>query len=151
MIYTIILGFHNIFRWFCLAIIAYVVVKSFFGWINNREWSNKEEKSLLLATIFVDIQLLVGFILYFFYSPLTKFSLEHFKSVMSDPTLRFFILEHSITMVFAVILIHIAKIVSKKKKIVYTRFRTIFFYYALALIAILIGIPWFRPLFPGLH
>ncbi|MCB1190004.1 MAG: hypothetical protein H7A23_12725 [Leptospiraceae bacterium] len=148
--HTIILSLHNVFRWVCLAIIAYVVFKSFTGWMSNREWSNKDEKMLLIGTIAVDVQFLLGLILYFFLSPITKINFKEFKTIVTDPTLRFFVLEHSFTMFLVTVFIHLAKIMYKKKKIIYARYRTIFFYYSLSLVAILIGIPWFRPLIPGL-
>jgi uncharacterized protein YneF (UPF0154 family) len=70
--YTGLLHTHNMFRWLVLIVIVLAVVFAFIGWFNKRDWNKKDNTTGLILTIFMDIQFLVGIILYAFVSPLQK-------------------------------------------------------------------------------
>jgi hypothetical protein len=66
---------------------------------------------------------------------------------MSDATLRFFSIEHILYMVIAVVLGHVGHALSKKANEAATKHRMAAILFGLATLAILIAIPWSRPLF----
>jgi hypothetical protein len=55
----------------------------------------------------MDVQLLIGFLLYLFFSPMTTGALRDFGSAMGNSVLRFYAVEHLFGMVVAVIIAHV--------------------------------------------
>jgi len=70
--YTGLLHGHNLFRWLVLIVLIIAITFSIYGWLGKNEWTKRDKVSGLLLTIFMDIQFLIGLILYAFVSPLTK-------------------------------------------------------------------------------
>ncbi|HVL68690.1 MAG TPA: hypothetical protein VM364_15615 [Vicinamibacterales bacterium] len=102
-------------------------------------------------TILLDVQIVLGLLLYFFLSPFTKVALNDFGAAMGNSQLRFFAVEHLFGMVIGTALAHIGT-VKIRKAAADRRARLAMIFYGLALVAILISIPWpgmpaGRPLF----
>jgi hypothetical protein len=148
--YEIVLAIHNIFRWVALILAIVATVFAFIGWLGKREWSERDRKFGTFLTIALDMQLLLGLILYFFLSPLTKTAFQDFGAAMGVADLRFFGLEHAVYMVVAVVFAHLGSALSKKATTSQAKFMRAAIFYGLALLLILVGIPWGRPLLPGL-
>lgn len=144
--YTGLLHTHNMFRWLVLIVIVLAVVFAFIGWFNKRDWNKKDNTTGLILTIFMDIQFLVGIILYAFVSPLTKAAFSDFGAAMKNSALRFYAVEHILLMVIALILVHIGRSKSKKVVAPWKKHRVAAIYYGIALVLILVGIPWDRAL-----
>ena len=148
--YEIVLAIHNILRWIALILAIVAAVSALIGWLGKREWSERDRKFGTYLTIALDTQLLLGLILYFFLSPLTKTALQDFGAAMGVADLRFFGLEHALYMVAAVVFAHLGNALSKKAIDTQAKFMRAAIFYGLALVLILLGMPWGRPLFPGL-
>lgn len=144
--YTGLLHTHNMFRWLVLIVIVLAVVFAFIGWFNKRDWNKKDNTTGLILTIFMDIQFLVGIILYAFVSPLTKAAFSDFGAAMKNSALRFYAVEHILLMVIALVLVHIGRSKSKKAVAPWKKHRVAAIYYGIALVLILVGIPWDRAL-----
>lgn len=97
-----------------------------------------------MFVILLDLQMLVGLLLYFWLSPLTVAALQDFGGAMRSPMLRYFAIEHVVGMIIAIALAHIGR-ARVRKAPEHRRARTAAIFYGLALAAILISIPW-----PGL-
>ena len=146
MLYPQLLAFHGALRWIVLvaAIVALIVSAS--------GWSGTKPATPLLSrcgTVFVagmDVQFLLGLILYFFASPLTRVAFENMSVAMKDHELRFFTVEHTTYMVIAVILAHVGAARARRAKTDLSKYRTAAICYGLSLLLILAGIPWWRPL-----
>jgi hypothetical protein len=97
-----------------------------------------------LLTIFADLMLLIGLVLYFFgdwgYKMITQN--ESFGAVMKNPVTRFFAVEHGVGMLIAIILIHIGKAQGRKAINDRVKHRRTWILYFLALLIILVSIPW---------
>lgn len=139
--YGLVLIVHSWLRWVVLAAGLAAVVRG----------GAKEASAGRWFTILLDVQLLLGLLLYFVLSPVTGAALADFGGAMGNPQLRFFAVEHVFGMVIALALAHIgtAKI---KKAPADRRARFAMIFYGLALVAILASIPWpgmpaGRPLF----
>lgn len=144
--YTGLLHSHNLFRWLVLIILVIAVVMGLAGWFGKKEWTKKDNIAGLLLTIFIDIQFLIGIILYAFVSPLTKAAFADFGAAMKNTTLRFYAVEHLLLMVIALVLVHIGRAKSKKAIASWKKHRTAVIFYGIALIVILLAIPWDRAL-----
>lgn len=144
--YTGLLHGHNVFRWLILIVLIVAITFSIAGWLGKNEWTKRDKVSGLLLTIFMDIQFLIGLILYAFVSPLTKAAFANFGAAMQNADLRFYAVEHILIMLVALIFVHIGK--SKSKKAVsWKKHRVAAIWFGLSFILILAGIPWDRAWF----
>jgi len=145
--YTGLLHTHNLFRWLVLLAMVFAVSFAFIGWFKKRGWNKKDNITGLVLTIFMDIQFLVGIILYAFVSPLTKAAFSDFGAAMKNSALRFYAVEHILLMIIALVLVHIGRSKSKKAVAPWKKHRAAAIYYMIALVLILAAIPWDRALF----
>lgn len=148
--YPILLAAHNIIRWVVLILGVIIVVRAMMGWFGNREWADIDRKLGVYYASSIDVQLLLGLLLYVFFSPLTKSAFQDFGAVMSNDGMRFFAVEHALIMILAVVFAHLGGVYSKRASASKDKYRMAAIWYGLALIAILLGMPWMRPLLPGL-
>lgn len=142
--YTGLLHTHNLFRWLVLIALVLAVGFAFAGWLGKRDWKKRDNIIGLLLTIFMDIQLLVGIILYAFVSPITKAAFADFGAAMKNTDLRFYAVEHILMMVIALVLIHIGRTKSKNATTPWKKHRTAAIFYTIGLLIILAAIPWER-------
>jgi hypothetical protein len=145
--YTGLLHTHNLFRWLVLLAAVFAIALALAGWLGKKPWTKKDNMAGLLFTIFVDIQFVIGMILYLFVSPFTKAAFADFGAAMKNSVLRFYAVEHILLMVAALVLVHIGKVKAKKEIVAWKKHRTAAIWYGIAFILILAGIPWDRTLF----
>lgn len=148
--YPIILAVHNIFRWVVVIAAVLALVRAYRGWLRKGDWSNADRRAGVFFTVAMDIQLLLGLLLYVFFSPITRAAFSNFGAAMSDPGARFFALEHFLYMFLAVVFAHLGNTFAKKAVQPADKHRRAAIWYTLAVLAILLGMPWMRPLLPGL-
>ena len=147
--YPIILAAHNILRWFVVVLAILALVRAYRGWLGKREWGSADRRAGVFFTSAMDIQLLLGLLLYIFFSPITKAALSDLGAAMGNAGARFFALEHFLYMFVAVVFAHLGNTFSKKAAEPHTKHQRAAIWYTLAALAILLGMPWMRPLFPG--
>lgn len=145
--YQGLLHAHNGFRWLVLIVLLLSVFLAFSGWFGKRKWKKTDNVSGLLLTIFMDLQFLTGIILYAFVSPLTKAAFNDFGAAMKNPDLRFYAVEHILMMIIALVLVHMGRSKSKNVNAPWKRHRVAAIFYGIALILIIVAIPWDRALF----
>ncbi|HET6681098.1 MAG TPA: hypothetical protein VFG84_07840, partial [Gemmatimonadaceae bacterium] len=90
----------------------------------------------------------LGVILYIFLSPVTHQAFRDFGAAMRAPDIRFFAVEHLVLMIAAVGLVHTGVKRAAKSTDERARHRVSAIFFGLSLVALLVGIPWFRPLMP---
>jgi hypothetical protein len=146
MLYSDLLAFHNAFRWLVLAggLAAFAVAAS--GWSGRKPVTPALRRWSTVFTAAMDVQLLFGLILYFFASPITRMAFQNMAVAMKDHELRFFTVEHTTYMLVSVILAHVGAVLSRKAKGDRAKYRGASIAYALSLLLMLAGIPWWRPL-----
>jgi uncharacterized membrane protein YphA (DoxX/SURF4 family) len=149
-LYSFFLALHNIIRWAALILAILATVTAFLGWFGKRQWSERDRKIGSFFGIAMDIQLLLGLILYFVYSPITRTALADFGSAMGVKDLRFFAVEHAFYMILAVVFAHLGSILARRAPDSKAKFQRAAIFFGLSLLLILLGIPWTRPLIPGL-
>ena len=145
--YPVVLSLHSWVRWIVMISAAVAVVRAFYGWLGKKSWARLDEQLGLLFSTSLDVQMLLGLILYFFLSPITQAAFKNLGAAMSDATLRFFTLEHLLYMLVAVVLGHVGRALSKKATEPVAKHRMAAILFGLATLAILLAIPWSRPLF----
>ncbi|MGJ1431224.1 hypothetical protein ACR79M_06570 [Sphingobacterium spiritivorum] len=117
-----------------LALVVSIII-TLANFAGNKPYNRK---IALIGLISAHLQLVVGLVLFF----VLKYPSMISGSVMKDPTLRFKIIEHPLTMIIAIVLITIGY--SKAKRITDAKKanKTVLIFFILGLIFILSRIPW---------
>ena len=140
--YTFVLAVHSWLRWAVLIAGLAAVILAIAGALKRRAWTGADERIGRLFTISLDLQILIGLVLYFLLSPITRAALSDFGSVMGSSGLRFWAVEHAFGVLVAVAFAHAGRGRSKKLTDPVARHRAVAIFYGLALLALLISIPW---------
>lgn len=148
--YSVVLFTHSWLRYLVLGFGIALLVLCIRG-LQGGVWAEKHERTHVLFTAILDVQILLGLLLYFALSPITQAALANMGAAMKEPTLRFFGVEHIFTMLIAVIVAHVGRARSKRKQ-GKARFKSVVITQSLWLLLTLAAIPWpgldiARPLF----
>jgi hypothetical protein len=145
--YNIALVLHNIVRWVVVLAGLAAAIKAIIGWTGQRSWHTADRQLGLLFTISMDLQVLIGLLLYLVLSPVTTSNFSNFGQAMGNADVRFFLVEHSVLMIVALVLAHVGSSRARKAATDIARHRTVAIFFTLALIVLIVAIPWTgRPL-----
>ncbi len=139
--YTGLLHLHSALRYVVLALLIITIAKAFIGWFGKKDYTTGDNKLSLFTFISAHTQLLIGLILYGI-SPVVKAGMADMAASMKDPIMRFWTVEHALSMIVAIIIITLGRVMSKKATTDAAKHRRIAIYYLLALILIFSAIPW---------
>jgi hypothetical protein len=145
--YPFLLSLHNILRWVVVLAGVVAIVRAFIGLSGKRPFTSLDNRLSLAFTISMDVQVLLGLLLYGVFSPLTTGAFANFGAAMADSDLRFWLVEHISVMIVALALAHIGRSRAKKATTDSAKYKQIAIFFTLAFLAVLIATPWFRPLF----
>jgi uncharacterized membrane protein YfcA len=142
--YNYLLLIHNLFRWIILIMVVFTLYNNYRGWRKKKTFTRRDKalNSAFVGTL--DIQFVIGLVLYFFFSSYTKEAFQNMAEAMKHKDLRYWAVEHITMMVAGLVIAHIGSVVSRKSKTDEERFRKAFYYFLVALIIILAGMPWFH-------
>lgn len=146
--YPLILALHNLLRWGVIALGVWAVWLAWRGWLGRAAWGAREWRSGRLFVVALDLQLLLGLLLYLFLSPLTRRAFANPLAAMRDAPVRYFMVEHLLVMLVAIVLAHIGWARVKRSRTDSERFQQAALWLGLALAAVLGFVPWWRPLLP---
>ena len=136
------LHLHSLLRWLIVLAGLWAVIRSLKGVAGKTPYTPADKKAGLFFMIFLDVQFLVGIVLYFFFSPLAKTGLADMGAAMKDPVVRFFTVEHEVMALIALALVHIGKSKIKKAATDAQKHKLGLIFFGLAFIVILALIPW---------
>jgi hypothetical protein len=132
---------HSGLRWILLLALVYAIFNAWTKAKEGKTYGSKDKLLNVAAMALLHTQFLIGLVVYFT-SPVIKAGFNNFGAAMKDSTMRFFLMEHLVLMLAAVVLITIghkkAKMAEDPKK----KHRRIFIFYLITLLIILIAIPW---------
>lgn len=60
----ILLGLHSVWRWVVLLVIVVALVRGIMGWVRGGPWTSSDRTLALLTTTAIDIQIVLGLLLY---------------------------------------------------------------------------------------
>ncbi len=141
MLYSTLLFLHGLVRWLLVGAAVWTLARPL------------EKRPGLALVIAADTQALLGLLMYTAVSPVTQLALSNMKAAMKDHALRFWAVEHPFAMIIAIAIVHVGRVAGRRAKDDETRKRKVVMWTAIALILILMGMPWpflpyGRPLFP---
>jgi len=155
---TGLLHLHNLLRWIIVILLLLSIIKAYTGWKGNKSFSAGDAKIWLFTMIASHITLLLGLYQWLMgrYGLLT-FEIPAGSSRMKDPFIRFFQVEHPVSMLLAILFITLGRGMAKKDLSDSLKYRQAFVYFFVALLLLLAAVPWpfrgeiiGRPLFPGM-
>lgn len=150
--YAVLLAVHNIVRWVVVVLAVLALVRAFSGWLGKREWQAMDRRAGMFYGMAFDIQFLLGLLLYLFFS---DFALKAILSkgmafVMGQSLYRFFVLEHALYMLIALVCAHLGSVLPRRMTEAPIKHRTAAIFFTLSVLFVILGMPWFRPMLPGL-
>lgn len=156
--YEGLLHLHNLLRWVILILLLIAIYRSYTGMTSNRVYDKTDKKIGLFLMIAAHTTLLVG-LYQWVVGPwgLKNIQLLGMGEVMKNKAYRFWAVEHLTGMIIGIVLITIGKGVAKKSFADRVKFRKAFWYFLIALVIILVTVPWpfregiGRPLIPGMR
>ncbi|MBI5362978.1 MAG: hypothetical protein HZA53_07345 [Planctomycetes bacterium] len=140
--YETTLTVHSILRLVVLVFVGLACLRSAQGALTGRPWTAGDRLTALLATIALDLQLVVGLALHLGLSPVTKSAFSNFGAAMKDPELRNWTVEHPTMMLGAIVLAHVGAALRKKSATDVVRHRWTALTLGAALALVLVGMPW---------
>ena len=151
--YTTVLILHSWIRWIALVAAVGTTLAALRGKVDGP--TSLADRWGMIAMMVLDTQLLLGLLLYFVLSPNTKAILENFSGAMKDPALRFWAVEHTVTMFAAIALAHVGRVLARKAVAPATNRTRLLICFGLTTALIILGMPWpgrpgGRDLFRGL-
>ena len=147
--FHLVLGLHNLVRWLVLLAGVWAVVLAWRGWLGGRSWTSQEARATRMYVGLLDLQFLLGLLLYAFLSPLTHDAFRDVGRAMGDPSARYFLMEHPAVMLLAIAVAHVGAAKARRRSTDGERFQVTAVWLGVSL-AIIVGfIPWARPLVPG--
>jgi hypothetical protein len=128
-------------RWLVLIFAVLLLVRV--G--RSQAWGREQDRLQAMFTGVVDLQMLLGVILYAFLSPATQEAFKDMAFAMRNGPLRFWAVEHLTGMIVAVALAHVGRALARKSTDPATKPRRALLFTSLSLVVMVLSIPW-----PGL-
>lgn len=139
--YSTLLFLHSIVRWMVLASLLLAIFRAYKGWFLKKRFSKFDNAARHWAATIAHTQLVIGFLLYFV-SPIIEYFRHSYKEAVHLREIRFFGMEHSLMMLTAIIIITIGSAKAKRRQTDTQKFKTMAIWFSVALLIILIMIPW---------
>ena len=148
--YTTVLLLHSWIRWIALVAVVGVTLAALRGKVEGER--SIADRWALVAMMALDLQLLLGLVLYLGLSPNMREILNHFGESMQRADTRFWAVEHISAMFLAIALSHVGRVLARKAATPAAKRSRLLVTFGLATVLIIIGIPWpgrpgGRPLF----
>lgn len=147
--YSFVLGAHNIVRWLVILVGVVALVRCYRGLFAGAVWTPRERTSLSAYANLLGLQFLLGLLLYVWLSPIPRMALRDMAATMGNRDLRFFVVEHPVAMILAMVLAHVAVARTRKAATDAARFRIAAILVTLSLVLVFVMIPWDRRMIPS--
>jgi hypothetical protein len=138
--YFAVLAIHSLLRWLVLLTGVVAVIRALTG--RSGPWTAADRRAGLLFSIALDLQFLVGLLLYFGLSDITTAAFGDMAATMRNAPLRFWAVEHPFGMIVALALVHIGRVRIRKAASDAKRHGLASMFFTLALIIIVLATPW---------
>jgi hypothetical protein len=133
---------HSLLRWAIVLAGIWAVILAIKGVTSKSPFTATDKKAGMFFMIFFDIQLVVGLLVYFFFSPIAKMGMENMGAAMKDPVVRFFTVEHEVMAIIALALVHIGYSKVKKAATDAQKHKYALIFYGIVLLILVKLVPW---------
>ena len=148
--YSTVLAIHSWVRWIALIAAIGTTLAAVRGKVAGGD--SLADRWGMIAMMVLDIQLLLGLLLYFVVSPNMAAILADFGGAMKEPASRFWAVEHIASMFGAIALAHAGRVLARKAATDNAKRTRLLICFGLATALLFVGMPWpnrpgGRPLF----
>jgi hypothetical protein len=149
--YTMILMLHSWLRWVALiAGVAATIAAARDKTVSPA--SSRADTWGLILLITLDVQMLLGLVMYLAVSPTMEAIRANFGAAMKDPAARFWAVEHITMMMGAVFVTHVGRVLARKSANADAKNMKLMICFGIATALMFLAIPWpgmraGRPLF----
>ena len=144
-----LIGLHNLLRWVVLVAGVLAIGATVRGLATRAPWTDGVRRLGLAFLTSLHVQLVLGLIVYVL-SPLIRNAFGNMSAAMQSDELRFFVVEHLTLMILAVAAAQVGYSLSKRVDGDRNKYVRASIGYLLSGILLVVGIPWWRPLIPGM-
>jgi hypothetical protein len=145
--YDFVLFAHSWLRWLVLLAGLAAVARAVSGVNTRRPWTPLDDRGGMWFTAALDLQMLIGLVLYAFLSPVTQSAFVDMAAAMRAAPVRFFAVEHPVGMIVSIALAHVGRVRIRKAPDSESRHKRALVFFGLALLVLLLSMPW--PIGPG--
>jgi hypothetical protein len=138
--YETLLLLHSWIRWIAIVAIVGATLAVVRGKVQGND--SVADRWGLFAVSALDLQVLLGLILYFVVSPNMQAIRANFGASMKDPQARFWAVEHLTAMLVAVVLVHVGRVLARKAKTPAAKRTRLLICFGIAAVAVFLGTPW---------
>jgi hypothetical protein len=143
--YAIVLTLHSWIRWIALVAGIAATLRAI-GDTSAPSESGRAGAWGLAFMMSLDVQMLLGLVLYLVVSPNMQAIRENFGAAMRDSTARFWAVEHLTMMLAAVVLVHVGRVLARKARTSQAKRVREVVCFGVATLLMIVAIPW-----PGLR
>lgn len=136
-----LLSLHSILRWGVVITGLLVFQGALSGVFAGGALGELGKRVQLAFLICVDVQLLLGILLWMS-SPTIEAARADMGAAMKDPTQRYFLVEHGLLMLIAIVVVHVGRIAAKRAESPRSQHLRTAIYAGLALLLIAARAPW---------
>ena len=140
--YSTLLIAHSWLRWVVLAAALVAIIRSVPGWSGRRPWTPADDRAGRIFTGALDLQVVIGLLLYFVFSPLMATIRQQAGEAMGNDAMRYWLVEHPFGVIVAVVLSHIGRVRIRKAADAARKHRLAVIFFGLALLALAVSLPW---------
>ena len=140
--YPVLIVLHSWIRWAVIIIGLVAVFRAIAARSSGRAWNATDNTAGRLYTIVLDIQVLIGLLLYTFASPLVASARQTMAVSMTNDVARFWLVEHPFAMIVALALAHVGRARIRRATSDRARFSRIAVFHGLSVLLVIIGTPW---------
>jgi hypothetical protein len=112
--YQILRLVHGDWRWVVLGAALLVLARALDGVARARPWQRGDERAAVIFLGALDLQLVIGLVLYFGFSPFFTATRQAFAAAMRDAGTRFFGVEHQTAMLLATAVAHLGRVRARR-------------------------------------
>ena len=145
--YSAILLIHSLLRWVVVITGLVALARAISGITGRRNWLAGDAATVRWFSIALDVQFLIGLLLYVWLSPFIRDAWADIAATMRNAPLRFFAVEHVTGMLIGIALVHVGKSKIGKAADPAQKHKLVAIFFGLAMVVILLSIPW--PGMPG--
>jgi hypothetical protein len=137
--YSAFLLIHSLLRWLVVIAGLVVIARAIGGLTGRRDWKPGDAAGVRWFSISLDVQFLIGLLLYVWLSPFIRDAWADMGATMRNAPLRFFAVEHVTGMLIGLALAHVGKSKIAKAADAAHKHKLAVIFFSLA---ILLSIPW---------
>jgi hypothetical protein len=123
----VLIGLHSLWRWVVLLVVTVAMVRGFVGWLRGGDWTSADRSLSLVAITSLDIQLLLGLIVY---GVGQRWGASNFIAYI-----------HPLVMIVAIAVAHIASVRARRETAPAAKHRTLALGLLLTLFLVTAAIP----------